>query len=283
MKTRKWVRASLIIFLVFLSTIFHSTTLRSQQIPKVIEFTRLHKIRSITTWTYYYHSGVLESSGHKDEVQIYDSSGNLIEVVAYSPSDAAVMLTLTYTYDGNHNQLTSTSLGALHQLDGSETDSYGSNGQMAEAKFRATDGALKTRCTFNYNDRGKLSKKSCYDATEQFAGGATYSYDPAGNLVEYTTLNADGSVGEKTTHSFNSQGNATETIVHDSLGSITSRTTYRYGDSENLIEQTDYHPDGSVRWQETDKYDSRGLRSEVLASSPTGPESLEKLAYEFFP
>jgi hypothetical protein len=278
---------TLVMTTVILCAIFSSTILQADpfqtQLPKVVEFLRAHGVRSITTWDYYYHSGALDASGRKQQVQSFDHNGNLSQEIDFFV-DGSVLMTQNFTYDDRHNQLSATLRGTSAQFDKDETDEYGADGRVIAAVIRSPDGRPLSRCSFEYNEIGKIGRQSCVDPEGNSTGAAISHYDSRGNLMEYIELVADGSTSKRTTHVFNSQGNATETIEYDSAGNATERTTFKYDDLDpnTLLEQTIYRPDGTVQWRKSFKY-AKGLMAEELDSDAKEPQALTKYTYEFYP
>lgn len=206
-------------------------------------------IKSQTIVRYQYRFGEPQTTGIKQQRNLYDERGNLTETVIFdanqrmseiisyeytsdnrigsiiyfsSDGDAMVMDTLTYDAKGRLIQETQYDLSGnilnteFHRFN-SETD------KLKEIAYYGADGKLMWKTIFNYSKNGEVEKKT---------------FDPDGTMTE--------SENEKRIQS----GREINTLRYDPNGNIISRLTSRYDMNDRKTEQLTYQPNGMVAVKE---------------------------------
>jgi antitoxin component YwqK of YwqJK toxin-antitoxin module len=108
-----------------------------------------------------------------------------------------------------------------------------------------------------FNDNGNEIEKSGYNSDGSLKYKYTYKYDDNGNRIEGKSkrYNSDGSSKYKRTYKYDDNGNTIKKKWYNSEGSFKSVITYKYDDNGNEIETKMYNSDGSLEYKYTYKYE----------------------------
>lgn len=191
----------------------------------------------------------LVKSGKKvmgSEVELFDKKGNLIEI-SYYKADNSLWSKWSYIY--NHK------------------------GVKTAVDYLYSD-RIRTRDTYKYNDKGKLTTIKFYQPLDSLYESTFIRYDHRGNSVEVITKDAI-SVREKSTFEFLDKRTMKEYSYTDK-GTLESSTLYRFDKKRNLIGCESYHPDGSILYRHTKSFDKMGNEVEskmIYRSPPKDPSS----------
>ena len=93
-------------------------------------------------------------------------------------------------------------------------------------------------------------------------GKSTYIYDEKGKQTKWSYYNADGLLNSKRIYGYDEKGKLTEGTNFIRPGSLNAKTIYTYDEKENLIEQRiEYPSDGSLNRKTIFTYDENGTQT----------------------
>lgn len=160
----------------------------------------------------------------------YNSCG-MLSKMTYPTGEVAI-----YTYDANHNMLTSSLEGSTH------ITTYEYNDQNQITKERRPDGSVLTKV---YNDAGRLSSITDLDKHGNIIVAGVYVYDALGQIIEEISM----------------ESMSKYEMTYDALGRLVNRTEY---DLNNL---------NVVKSEETFTYDAAGNIIKDTSSDGTSNEA----------
>lgn len=204
-------------------------------------------IYSVTTTKYSYKFGKPEKKGTIESIVRYNSNGEKIEEVTYSPIDGTVRTRTTYRYDSRGNLLEE--LLSKDESTFKTVHRYNTSGKRIETVQYKADGSVEKKTTFVYDDHNLLLETIGYLDDGRVYQRDSYFYDTDGNVIEFrNNLN-------KFLYFYDPRGNI-EVIekyvryfqIADSVHyALSDRYLFEHDRSDNLVSMIHQKSDSTVR------------------------------------
>lgn len=244
---------NLVKFVVIISFCGLYSNLIAQNIfeEKQKEYIIKNKVKSQTSYDYYYTNDKLSKEGIKTSQIFYDKNGNVIEVITYKKNDTLSREFIQYDEDGkkiDYKKIQGSGI-AYHKkyeykgndvireygFDGTNNFeikySYFSPGKLKEILYY-TDKKLVEKRTFTHNKN--LSEITIEKPIGRISSYINLIYDNQGNIVEEKLLNEQKQVIETKKYTYNKNLLSSETKIRNN--NIISKTFYNYSQNNDLIE-----------------------------------------------
>ena len=158
----------------------------------------------------------------------YNIGGYLLESSEYN-LDGSLMQKEVFEYDKKNNRIC--------ELLFTENDKIE---QRIEIKYNTLKLPVKMfvknekritiqKTTYQYNEKGELTRLTGYDDRGKMAERSYYWYDSKGNLIQYTGYGEFDN--QKISHKFNAENKVTESLCLDLKGNFIEKIVYQYDGS----------------------------------------------------
>jgi len=190
---------------------------------------------------------------------------DLAEREYISSSKISSIEKINFNLDSNGKPLKSEKLSTLN---------YNSKGFLTETIIYDTDGNVKYKFTYDYDNNGrrikttrftdaKMTNYYTYDYNEFGNKTKAYRYDPAGNLEEYYIYKYDDEGNLIEEEWFSSSGGKVYSLKNDYDDGMKTHA-YTYDENSDLIYEYVFRYDEKGNIIEEIKYDNNGLQAGVI-------------------
>jgi len=171
----------------------------------------------------------------------FNSEGFQIEVITYDENGKKKMKTVDeFNSKNQHIHSRSFHYSPQEILSSHTAYTYDANGNMIEIKWFDSRDNLKTRQTFEYNQKEQVVKQTQFrwDGDKQWY--KTTAYDEHGNPVEFIEYNIDRDTQTRKTSIYDEIGNLIFASDYNPDGSLKMKKAFKYNEQEQLIEMGGY-------------------------------------------
>ena len=234
----------------------------------------------------------------------YDNQGNNLSYIRYYKGDLAYSLNIRY--DSKGRKLFETGINGDPRYGGlpfNNTFTYDNNGRLVETR-NTENKVLNERRIFKYsgnslemtvlNPTGSITGKEIFligspqnpkcnelNILDNIGLKSVYQYDQSGKKIEDAKVSV-GNIDLRTTYSYDSNCNLLQ-INQETNGKVLVSYQYKYDALGNVIEEKWSKEGGSGSSKRSNKFDTKGLRTEMeYYNAPSKITSFSKFTYEFF-
>ncbi len=159
------------------------------------------------------------------ERKAFDKDGRILEI-AYLDEKDNVKRSTKNEYDLKGNLLKTTIFDAFDKLSKETSYEYDANGNPQKEK-NTRNGILLNQTVFEYNQAGKLTRKTRIDATDEVDFFYTYEHNQAGQMSK-EIYSYDNQTVNYTTFQYDAKGNKIKESYYSLEGELTGYREWEY-------------------------------------------------------
>lgn len=182
----------------------------------------------------------------------FDSAGNMVEEIQYSPN---LQFKMTFKYDTKNRPIED----CLYKADGGISErtifKYDSEGYKIEEDHLGINNSLKFKGIFKNDSKGNLIEEDSYDSSGKMEYKSVIKWDDKGNPIENYHYKRD-SLFEKITYGYDEKNQMTEKVYYDKNNKITRKGLFKYNTSGNLCEEAYYKKGTDFEGQRKHTYEN---------------------------
>lgn len=158
---------------------------------------------------------------------------------------------------------------------------FNKKGYRTEINSYESDGELKEKYIFEYDNKDNKSEQKIYDSDGSLRFKYLYKYDKKGILIEESIYNSDGSLFYKFLFEYDKNKKLRGMNSYDSDGELQEKYVFEYDKKRCKSEQKTYDSDGSLKYKFFHKYDKKRNLTETTIVDKLDQKYEYKYEYEF--
>lgn len=200
----------------------------------------------------------------------YDAIGNELSYMKKDETGAFVQH-YTCTYDADGNLIYFITYDELGEEDTTQKFQYNENGQeqINRWSFWGEKCEYVTWTESEYDEEGKLIKKSYYDGEGILESWQEYIYDGAGNLLKVEEYSSEGELGAQTEYEYDSAGNKIAMLENNDFYEDL-RTEYQYDAAGNVIYEKQTEKNLGLFYEHEYQFDEAGNNIYAISYNEDG-------------